>query len=244
MLSGRRVLAVVPARSGSRGIPGKNIRPLNGVSLIGRAGTVLSALNFIDARVISTDSPEYAAEGERYGLAAPFLRPASLSGDTAGAVETLQHAVVESERHFAPRFDIVLIVEPTSPLRTSADIERITQRLIDAHADSVVSVSPLSSKAHPLKALMIANGRLQFLSEEGRFVTARQALSDRLYYCNGIGYALTRECLMEQAAIFTSNSVADIITRPVANIDDAIDFEWAEFLMARSSNAIADMWVR
>src|SRR5688500_14347535 len=93
MIGASRVLAVVPARSGSKGIPDKNMRAVQGRSLIGWAGRCLSHLGFIDRRVISTDSPRYAEEGRRFGLDARFLRPDSLSGDRAGAVETVAHAL-------------------------------------------------------------------------------------------------------------------------------------------------------
>src|SRR5437868_944736 len=99
MLRDRRVLAVVPARSGSRGIPDKNLRELDGMSLIGRAGATLGELPFIDRRIISTDDERYAAEGRRFGLDAPFLRPAELSTDEATAVDTVLHALHEVEAH-------------------------------------------------------------------------------------------------------------------------------------------------
>jgi CMP-N-acetylneuraminic acid synthetase len=115
MLQGKRVLAVVPARSGSKSVPHKNLRVLAGTSLIGWAGRTLARVPFLDARLISTDSAEYAEEGRRHGLDAPFLRPPELSYDTAGAVETLQHALRASEAHYGTTFDVVLIVE-TRPL--------------------------------------------------------------------------------------------------------------------------------
>jgi CMP-N-acetylneuraminic acid synthetase len=209
------------------------MRLLKGVSLIGLAGITLSKLSFIDAKVISTDSPEYGEEGHRYGLDVPFLRPAHLSADEAGAVETVQHALLSSERYYSTRFDIILIIEPTSPLRTPEDIQQTTQRLIDTGGDSVVTVSPLSSKAHPLKILKIENGRLHFFQESGKSLKGRQDLSERFFWRNGVCYALTRACLMEQETIFTENTVPEIITHPVVNIDDPIDLEWAEFLINR-----------
>lgn len=238
MLEGKRILAVVPARSGSKGIPHKNMRKLKGISLIGWAGKTLAQLPFVDAKVISTDSPEYAREGQRYGLDAPFLRPAYLSTDDAGTVETVQHALLESERHYGMRFDIILIIEPTSPLRTPEDVERAVRRLIETGADSVVTVSPLWSKAHPLKILTLENGRIGFFIKEGKDIKARQALSGNLYWRNGICYALTRRCLMELGTIFTENTMPEIITRPVVNIDDPIDIEWAEFLLSRFASEV------
>lgn len=239
MMNGKRILAVVPARSGSKGIPNKNMRELCGTSLIGWAGKTLSQLPFLDARILSTDSEEYTREGERYGLAAPFLRPAQLSGDKAGAIETMQHALVEAERHYDTRFDVLLIVEPTSPLRMPDDIERVTRRLVESGADSVVTVSPLSSKSHPRKILKVANGWLDFWQAGGNSVVDRQALSTNLYWRNGVCYALTRECL-ERGLIFTERTLPDIITRPIVNIDEELELDWAEFLMRRFPSLVED----
>ena len=231
MLEGKHILAVVPARSGSKGIPHKNMRTLKGTSLIGWAGKTLSQLAFIDARIISTDSPEYASEGKRYGLEAFFLRPKHLSVDTTSAIETMQHALQKAERHYAACFDIILIVEPTSPLRISEDIEHATRRLIETGADSVVTVSPLPSKSHPQKILALHEGRLRFFQSEGNQITARQMLSGDLYWRNGICYALTRTCLMEYGVIFTERTLPEVIMRPIVNIDEPIDLDWAEFLL-------------
>jgi CMP-N-acetylneuraminic acid synthetase len=233
MLRGKSVLAVVPARSGSKGIPNKNMQPLKGVSLIGWAGKTLSRLPFIDARVIFTDSPEYAQEGQRYGLEVPFPRPAYLSTDQVGAIETIQYVLTESERHYNRRFDIILLIEPTSPLRAPEDIERVTVKLVESGADSVVAVSPFSEKAHPRKMLVEENGRLGFLLEGGNEIKARQSLIGNYYWRNGVCYALTRECLMDKGVIFAENTLPDIMTRPVVNIDEPIDLEWAEFLLTR-----------
>lgn len=230
MIDSHRVLAVVPARSGSKGIPDKNLQTIADVSLIGWAGRVLAKLPWVDARVISTDSPVYAEEARRYGLASPFLRPAALSTDGATAVETLQHALRESERHFPPQFDVILIIEPTSPFRQPDDVERAARRLLETSADSVVSVSPASAKFHPQKLLTLDDGRLRFLTPAGAGISNRQELRETVYFRNGVCYALTRACLLQRAAIFTENTAADIVTRPVVNIDDPIELEWARFL--------------
>lgn len=230
MFQQKTVLAVVPARSGSKGIPHKNLRPLAGQSLIARAAECLGALPWLDARVISTDSPKYAREAEKHGLAAPFLRPPALSTDGASAVDTMLHALQECEAIYAKRFDIVLIIEPTSPFRRPDDIEAAVALLNESGADSVVSVSPLDTKGHPAKVLRIERERVYYYEDRGAGVVARQAL-EPLFWRNGLCYALTRRCLVEQKAIFTRNTAPLVVPRPVVNIDDPIDFAWAEFLL-------------
>lgn len=232
MLNDKYILAVVPARSGSKGVPGKNMRLLRGLSLIGWTGKVLSRVPIIDRRVISTDSEVFAAEGERYGLEASFLRPAELSTDSAGAVETMRHAVTEMERLTGHRFDIILIVEPISPLRLPSDIEKTIQRLEATGADSVVCVSPLPPKWHPHKVLDASGGKLAFFDDLGKAVVSRQTLS-QLYWRNGVCYALTRACLMEKAVIISDNTVPEHIEHAVVNIDEPWELDWAEFLLEK-----------
>ena len=241
MLDNKRILAVVPARRGSRGIPHKNMQRVGGMSLIGWAGTALNQLSFLDANVLSTDSTDYAEEGRRHGLDAPFVRPSDLSTDTAGSIEVVRHALRASETHYATRFEIILIIEPTSPLRLPEDIERTARRLIDTGADSVVTVSPLSTKSHPFKLLCLKRGRLTFAFEEGRQVTQRQQLTGGLFWRNGVCYALTRACAMGSHGLLTARTVPEIITRPIVNIDEPIDLECAEILLARerSSDLVA-----
>ncbi|HEX8911198.1 MAG TPA: acylneuraminate cytidylyltransferase family protein [Humisphaera sp.] len=231
MFDGSSVLAVVPARSGSKGIRDKNLATIGGTSLIGIAARVLADCPSVDVRVLSTDSEAYADEGRRHGLAVPFLRPPHLSHDAATAVDTMAHAVEESERHFGSRFDVVLIVEPTSPLRTAADVEACIRRLVETGTDSAVAVSPVPAKFHPLKVLKGgADGRLDFYEQKGAAVTGRQQLAGGLYFRNGVCYALTRACLMDRRTIFTENTVPVVIERTVVNIDDPEELEWARFL--------------
>ncbi len=234
MLQGQRILAVVPARSGSKGIPHKNMQKLGDTSLIGWAGKTLAPVSCIDRRIISTDSAAYASEGERYGLEAPFLRPAELSTDSAGAVETIQHALSSVERLTHQTFDIVLVVEPTSPLRVPADIERTAQCLVSTASDSVVTVSPLPRKFHPLKMLRLAQHELSFYTHEGRAVTGRQAL-EQLYWRNGVCYAVTRSCLMEHGTLFGRRCTPLLIEHEVVNIDEPWEFEWATYLLGRGA---------
>ena len=238
MLEGRRVLAVVPARAGSKGVPDKNLQPLGGVSLIGWAGRTLAALPWLDARVLSTDSPAYAEEGRRYGLAVPSLRPAALSADATPIVQVLQHVVRELERGIPP-FDVILLVEPTSPLRTPEDVERTAHRLLATGAESVATVSPLPARYHPWKLLRMEDeGRLRIADPAGGSIVTRQQLPNGLYLRNGVCYAMTRTCLMDHGAIFTERTVAEIITRPVVNIDEPLDLAWAAWLaQQRPQNA-------
>lgn len=243
MLGDLRVLAVVPARSGSKGLPNKNMLPLRGVSLIGRAGDCLAACPWVDARVISTDSPEYAAEAERHGLDAPFLRPPELASDTAGAAETIAHALAESEAAYGSRFDIVLIVEPTSPLRLPADLLAAAERLVETGGDSVVTVSRVPTKFHPAKVFVSGEGRLRFYEQRGADVVNRQEL-EQLYFRNGVCYALTRECVTERRRIVTGDTQVLLVEHETVNIDEPSEFALADVLVADVDSFDGDLGVQ
>lgn len=231
MYKGHTVIAIVPARSGSKGLPNKNMMKLQGVSLIGRVGQCLMSLDWLDVRILSTDSLEYAKEGERFGLSAPFLRPDYLSGDQATAVDTVLHGLNACEASMNKIFDIVLIVEPTSPIRSPEDIEETVNLLIDKQYDSVVTVSTIDTKYHPGKVLNFEDNLLSFYEGRGSKIVARQEL-ETLYYRNGVCYALNKESFIKYNQIFMPKTAGHLIQHPVANIDNDLDFKWAEFLIS------------
>lgn len=237
MIDGLRVLALVPARSGSKGISDKNLARIGGLSLIARAGTTLGQISWIDRRVISTDSRRYAEEGRPYGLEAPFMRPPELSTDTAGALETFVHTLESCERLDGHRYDLLIVTEPTSPLREPSDIEATVQALLSTGADSAATVSRLDTKAHPHKIFSIVDGRLRYFSAKGAGVTARQGL-EPLYSRNGLCYCYRRETLLTKRALITDNTVSVITERPVANVDEPLDLLWAEFLLERAEQTV------
>ena len=237
MKNGRKIIAIVPARSGSKGIPGKNMQSVGGRTLIARAAEVLGdpACSWIDRKLLSTDSESYAEEGRAHGLECPFLRPESLSRDDTGAIETMQQAWRQAEEHFAERYDVLLIVEPTCPLRRPSDVNGTIEALLASGAQSAVAVSRLDTKYHPHKVLRVEGGKIGYYSPEGAAVSTRQSLGE-LYFRNGACYAITRECLFERNAIFCDDTVAYVVDRPLANIDEPLDLEFAEFLESRISS--------
>ena len=160
----------------------------------------------------------------------PFLRPELLSGDSATAIDTMIHALQEAEKVFNIVFDVLLIIEPTSPFRIASDIENTCRELIVNDADSVVCVSPLDTKHHPAKSLRIQDGTLQHYEQKGKSITARQQLED-LYARNGICYAITKQSLLINKDVITDKTRPFLVERYVVNIDEPIDIKWAEFLI-------------
>jgi len=235
-----RVLAVVPARGGSKGIPGKNLAPVGGRPLVARVGDVVSACPSIDRAVVSTDDEAIAAAAVAAGLDAPFRRPPELSGDRIGDIDVLQHALAATEEleravagdaPFRP-YDVIVMLQPTSPLRTAAQVEAAIGLLGSEDLDAVWTVSPTDGRSHPRKQLRRVDGLLAYDHPDGASIIARQQL-EPLWHRNGIAYVLRRATL-EAGTLLGARTGGLVIEGPVANIDDPIDLEWAEFLLARS----------
>lgn len=229
------ILAVVPARGGSKSIPRKNLRVVGGTSLIGHAANICHQLDWIDVAVISTDDEEIAQEATRRGLECPFLRPPELSDDTALSIDAWRHALLASEEHFRRQFDVTILLEPTSPLRIAEDVERTVAAVVDGKWQAAATVSPTSPSYTPHKTLVRSDdGSLDFYLDGGGQYSIRQRIPD-YYHRNGICYALHRESLLDpdNRYIVDRHCCAVVIDRPLVNIDEPFDLELAEWLMAR-----------
>ena len=186
------VLCVIPARGGSKGIPLKNLKKVNGISLLGRAIRCAKESPFVTNIVVSTDHPEILEEALVHGADVPFVRPVTLSGDRVGDMPVLRHALMESESFYKKEFDYVIMLQPTSPLRTPAIVNEVCRIAIDGNYDAVWSVSEVDLKYHPYKQLKVTdNHLLEYFDVNGVNIIARQQLTPT-YYRNGAAYVFSR----------------------------------------------------
>lgn len=234
MINGERVLAVCPARGGSKGIPLKNLQPFIGVPLVARVGHLLAKMPEIDRAIVSTDSEEIAEIARESGLEVPFYRPEALSGDRISDLEVLTHALVEMERLDGVRYDIVVMLQPTSPLRTQEHVHDTIQMLINSDWDAVWTVSETDSKNHPLKQLTVKDGQLDYYDQSGKKIIARQQLVP-VYHRNGVAYAIRRNCLLMQQSISGERTGALVLEGDLVSIDTYWDLELAEYIYAKRS---------
>ena len=236
MIGDKRVLAVCPARGGSKGIPLKNLKPFLGVPLVARVGHVVREIPAIDRAVVSTDHPEIARVAEESGLDAPFTRPQALSGDRISDLEVLANALLEMERIDSVRYDIVVMLQPTSPLRRARHVCDAIEMLVSGSWDAVWTVSETDSKEHPLKQLHVdgESGQMDYFDPGGGEIIARQQLSP-VYHRNGVAYAITRSCLLVQRSIKGARTGALVIPGHMVSIDTLWDIELAEFIHAREA---------
>jgi CMP-N-acetylneuraminic acid synthetase len=233
---GDQVLAVVPARGGSKGIPRKNLREVGGLSLIARTARVIRQLEWIDHAVISTEDEGMREEGRRFGLEAPFARPAALADDHIRGPDVLAHAWTECERIYRVRFEYALYLEPTSPLRRPEDVERTFQVLAEGPFDSACTVSRSPGHFTPHKCLLIDEaGLVRFYLDEGRNITARQQIPP-YYYRNGAAYAVKRAPFRHTGLVIGERTAAVVIDRPLINIDDPLELEFADWLLRREAS--------
>jgi CMP-N,N'-diacetyllegionaminic acid synthase len=233
MIAGQRVLAVVPARGGSKGIPLKNLRPVLGVPMVARVGDVVRSVPAIDRTVASTDHEGIARVAEAAGIAAPFRRPPDISGDRIGDWDVLVHALRETEQIDGVTYDIVVMLQPTSPLRRPEHVQAAIEMLVDGKWDAVWTVSETDSKNHPLKQLTIDHGHLDYYDAEGKAVIARQQLNP-VYHRNGVAYAITRDCLLNQRGIKGQRTGGLILEGHFVSIDTEWDIALVEFVMRNS----------
>ena len=235
MYKEKKILAVVPARGGSKGILKKNLREVHGIPLVGWAGKVISEINQIDRAVVSTDCGEIATVASSYGLDSPFLRPDFLSGDLIGDYEVLVHALKEMERLDGITYDILLMIQPTSPLRKADEVIKCFQMLVDESFDSVWTVSETGTKNHPLKQLKISSDNsLEHYAQEGEKIIARQQLSP-IYHRNGVCYAISRNCLIEQKKMMGKKAGALILNDSHISIDTEDDLALVENILKNSN---------
>jgi CMP-N,N'-diacetyllegionaminic acid synthase len=197
------VLALIPARGGSKGIRDKNIRPLRGHTLLEYAANAAAKSGVIDRAVLSTDSERIAAEGRRIGIEVPFIRPAELARDDTPMLAVIEHAVDFLEQEgWKP--EIVVLLQPTSPLRTAHHIRNAVQELRDSAADSVVTVVQLPRHLSPDYVMRIEEGRLVPFLPEGASVSRRQD-TRAAFERDGTVYAFWRRTLRETHSIYGRN---------------------------------------
>lgn len=230
-----RILGITLARGGSKSVPMKNIRPILGIPLI--AYTIAEALRsrFITRYLVSTDDERIRQVALAYGAEAPFLRPAELATDTASSVGALQHAVGWVERQEGVKYDYVIELMCTNPLKTVDDIDATLQKLIATGADSVIAVHKLDDH-HPIRIKKIVNDKIMDFCLPEIPETRRQDLKPDAYIRSGSIYSMRRDHLMVDGRRYgTENSRPHILAPEKAvNVDTEIDFLVAEKLLEKA----------
>lgn len=228
------VLGIVPARSGSKGVPDKNVRPLAGRPLLEYTARAAHASGVLDRVVLSTDSEEIAAIGARVGLDVPFLRPAALAADDTPMLPVVQHAIrTLADQQW--RADIIVLLQPTSPFRRPEHIRDAVMLLAETQADSVVTVIELPRHLSPDYVMAIDNGVLKPFLPEGARITRRQDARPA-YSRDGTVYACWRATIDRFNTIYGEDCRPLIVDAGESlSIDSPADWAAAERLLAGRS---------
>lgn len=228
VIRGRGVTAIIPARGGSKGIPRKNLYRVGGITLVERAIRLAKACCSVDKVYVSTDDPETYNIALAHGCATPSLRPAALATDTARTIEIINNLVSESVLQSDA---CVLLLQPTSPLRTASDLDQVCG-LLDAKwdtTDAVVSVCKIDGP-HPYKAQILNEGYLHSLHARDAAVP-RQSLPDT-YLPNGAFYLGKLEALQRENTFMPSRSLPFVMPQVASvNLDGPLDLLLLEAIL-------------
>jgi CMP-N,N'-diacetyllegionaminic acid synthase len=219
------VLGLVPARGGSKGVPGKNVRPLAGHTLLEYTARAARESGVLDRVILSTDSIEIADAGRRAGLEVPFMRPTALAADDTPMVPVIEHALAETARHgWSP--DIIVLLQPTSPLRRPDHIRDAVNLLRETKADSVVTVVEVPRHLSPDYVMRIDEGRLKPFLPDGARVTRRQDARPA-YSRDGTVYAFRRATIETFGGIYGDDCRPLLIDASDSLSIDTLD-DWNE----------------
>lgn len=228
------VLALIPARGGSKGIPGKNLVPFGGKPLIAHSIDAARASSIITDIIVSTDSDEIAAACEAHGIAVPRRRDPSLATDEAGMLGVALEALHWCQQDGLD-VDTLVLLQPTSPLRNSADIDGTVTAMRMAGVESAISVHMMTE--HPAECIKALNRDWHFLVKPPEGATGRQAYEGKFQFVNGAVYAVTPRFLHQKQAFFLEGpetALYEMDRLRGVDINDHFDLSVANALLAAS----------
>ncbi|MEW5911500.1 MAG: acylneuraminate cytidylyltransferase family protein [Thermodesulfobacteriota bacterium] len=225
-------LGLIPARGGSKGVPGKNLRLVAGRPLIAHAIACGLACPSLDKVVVSTDSQAIAAAAKEYGAEAPFMRPAELASDIAPMLPVMQHAIAACEAHYGQPMAVLVLLDCTAPLRRVEDVEAVLRLLAAPDCDAVVSGSP-SHRSPYFNMVRPREGYVELFADLPGGVGRRQD-APPVWDLNTVVWAYKRAALMEEAARLPRRTRLYEVPRERAiDLDSELDFQVLEALLAR-----------
>jgi len=235
------ILGIIPARGGSKGIPKKNIYPLLGKPLI--AHTIEAAHNsrYVTRTILTSDSKEIISMAARYGLEAPFVRPTNLARDDTPMLPAIKHAVHWLQENEQYRPDAIVLLQPTSPLRTAIHIDEALEKFINSDADSIVSVVKVLHQYNPSSIMELTCGYLKPYLKYDEHLNLRQ-LKPAFYARNGAAiYAFTYDCLMIKNSILGDRILPYEMSREESiDIDEPLDIKICEMVLKNRAESEAE----
>lgn len=234
MYKGKRFLAIIPARSGSKGLIDKNIKILNNKHMIGYTIEAAKNSNLFDNIIVSTDSVEYAEISKKYGANVPFLRDGKLANDTASSADVIVD-VIEKLKLQGEEYDYFVLLQPTSPLRNSGDIIKAIELLINTESDSVIGVSEAEHSLTLYNELPESLSMNNFIDNKDS--NSRRQDYRKVYRINGAIYICEIELYLKNKNFYGEKSKAYIMDNINSiDIDNELDFKFAEFILKNKAD--------
>lgn len=226
-----RVLGIIPARGGSKGIPRKNLVILAGKPLLYFAIRAAQGSGYLTRTILSSEDEEINSVGRSLGVDVPFVRPMDLATDQASSQAVAKHALLFAENEEGKHYDAICLLQPTCPLRESIDIDSAIQMLESSDADAVVSLTQVE-EPHPLKMMLVSEGVVRPLfPDKWRETVRRQDLAPT-FYLNGAVYCVRRSVLLESNSLWGTKTLAYIMpAERSVNIDTPLDVITAKGLL-------------
>jgi N-acylneuraminate cytidylyltransferase/CMP-N,N'-diacetyllegionaminic acid synthase len=224
-----KILAIIPARGGSKGLPNKNIKLLNGIPLIGYTIKEAFKSRYINRIVVSTDDNEIAKIAKSYNAEVPYSRPIELSTDSSLTIDSVIHMLnfLKKKENYVP--DYVCLLQCTSPFRTFEDIDNSVKKLLGSNFEGIISVCEVDE--NPYWTNIFEGNKLKYFIEEGKKISRRQDLP-KVYSYNGAIYIMKTDTLLKHRTFETENITGYIMPKEKSiDIDTPLDFQFAEILM-------------
>ncbi len=232
-----RLLAIIPARGGSKGVPRKNLRLLAGKPLIAYAIETALASGLIDRVVVSTDDTEIAGVARQYGAEVPFMRPVELARDDSPEWLVWRHALRTLRvAEGGQRIDALVCIPPTSPLRVAADVDLCIRTLLENDADVVVTVKPAERNPYFNMVVLDEGGYARLAIQPVNPIDNRQ-FAPPVFDMTTVAYAARPEFVLEANSMFEGRVRAVVVPRERAvDIDTELDLTFAEFLLNQQTS--------
>jgi CMP-N,N'-diacetyllegionaminic acid synthase len=233
MYKGRSIIALIPARAGSKGLPGKNIKQLLGKPLIAWSIGHAKKSKYVDKVIVSTDSRDIAKIALKYGAETPFIRPKTLATDKAKGIDVVTHAINRLEAD-GEKIDLLVLLQPTSPLRAPEDVDEAVELLFRKKARAVVSVC--ETEHHPYWCNTLPKNRsMKDFMRKAASNTNRQELPV-FYRLNGAIYIATRDYIVKNNGFIGRDAYAYVMEAERSiDIDNELDLVFAEAVLKRNA---------
>ena len=217
------ILGVTLARGGSKGIKDKNLININGKPLIFYTIKEAKKSKNITNYIVSTDSLRIKKVAEKYKAEVPFIRPKKFSKDNSSSASALKHALIQCEKFYNKKFDFIIELMATNPLKSVKDINNVIKIIIRYKADSVIAVNQLFDH-HPARIKKIIKGKLHDFAVKEKLESRRQDFKPKAYIRSGSIYAMSRRFVLQEKRYFSGKSYAYILpSERTINIDDKND---------------------